>query len=110
MHSWAEAGVYTISVSATDNESTSGATAMTIMIDAMEVGDLGYFTDDDADGTYDTFHGDVDTPLTMDDDGNYMIDTDGDEEPDWVYNPVTEELTEYEAEPVSYTHLRAHET
>ena len=54
------------------------------MIDAINVGDIGYITDDDDDGTYDMFHGDqAATDLGQDDDGNYLIDVDGDG--DWDY-------------------------
>ena len=54
------------------------------MIDAINVGDIGYFTDDDGDGAYDMFHGDqATTDLGVDDDGNYLIDVDGDG--DWDY-------------------------
>ena len=50
------------------------------MIDAIDVGDIGYFTDDDGDETYDMFHNDssdVQTVLSLDDDGKYLIDSNG---------------------------------
>ena len=91
-------GKYTVSVQAYDNETYSGTTQFIVYIDAKNVDDIGYITDDDADGTYDTFHGDQDTTLGQDEDENYLIDEDGDGEYDWVYDPVTEELTEYQPE------------
>ena len=54
-HSWTSAGKYTVTVTADDNQ-TSTSTETTIMMDAIDAEDIGYITDDDGDGTYDTFH------------------------------------------------------
>ncbi len=98
-HNWTSAGKYTITVEAYDNETYSGTASHVVLIDAHIVDDIGYITDDDADGMYDTFHDtDLETDLGQDED-NYLIDNDGDGEWDYVYNPDTEELTIYEVEP-----------
>ena len=102
-HTWAAAGKYTISVQAHDNQTPSDITRYTVLIDTRIVDDIGYITDDDANGTYDTFHDtDLETDLGQDEDGKYYIDSDGDGEWNYVYDPETEELTEYEAEPTPY--------
>lgn len=100
--SWNSAGRYVLTVEATDNHTYSETTELIIMIDAIDIGDIGYFTDNDGDGIYDTFHGvDATTGLTQDDEGNYLIDTTGNGEADYVYNIETGELTEYQAESES---------
>ena len=101
-HTWTAAGKYTITVQAYDNQTPSDTTSYVVLIDAHIVDDIGYITDDNADGTYDTFHDTgIETYLEQDDD-KYLIDNDGDGEWDYVYDPETEELTEYEAEPTPH--------
>ena len=64
-----------------DNETYSGTASYVVLIDAYIVEDIGYITDDDADGTFDTFHGEnIETELGQED-GKYLIDTNG----DWNY-------------------------
>ena len=96
-HSWDTAGKYTVTVTADDNQTTTPSET-TIYIDARPVGDIGYITDDDADGTYDTFHGNdgVETTLGMED-GKYLIDSDDDSDWEWIYDPETDTLEEYQA-------------
>ncbi|MCK5261287.1 MAG: PKD domain-containing protein, partial [Thermoplasmatales archaeon] len=108
-HSWTSAGKYTITVEAYDNETYSGTTSHVVLIDVHIVDDIGYIADDDADGTYDTFHDtDVETDLGQQD-GKYLIDNDGDDEWDYVYDMDTGELTDYKGEPTQpeedYTYL-----
>jgi uncharacterized repeat protein (TIGR02543 family) len=99
IHKWTSAGKYTITVEAYDNETYSGTASHIVLIDAHIVDDIGYITDDDADGVYDTFHNtDLETGLGRDED-NYLIDNNGDGEWDYVYNPDTEKLMIYEIEP-----------
>jgi hypothetical protein len=96
-HSWNAAGRYIIEVQATDNYTYSRTTELTVLIDAVNVGNLGYFTDDDGDETYDVFHNysdDVKTVLGLDDD-KYLIDINGDDSWDYLYNINTGELVEY---------------
>jgi uncharacterized repeat protein (TIGR02543 family) len=99
IHKWTSPGKYTITVEAYDNETYSGTASHIVLIDAHIVDDIGYITDDDADGVYDTFHNtDLETGLGRDED-NYLIDNNGDGEWDYVYNPDTEKLMIYEIEP-----------
>jgi len=61
-------------------------------------------TDDDTDGTYDSFHNDTSgqkTDVEKQDDGTYLLDDDGDDSWDWIYDIETDTLTEYSGEPTS---------
>ena len=99
-HKWTAAGIYTISVQAYDNQTPSDTIQYTVLIDTHIVDDIGYITDDNADGTYDTFHDtNVETALGQKD-GKYLIDSDGDGEWDYMYNPETEDYSDYEGEPI----------
>ena len=102
-HSWLSAGKYMISVKASDNQTVSGTTEYTVLIDVHLVDDIGYLIDDDADGTYDSFHNDTsgqETDVEKQDDGTYLLDDDGDGSWDWIYDIETDTLTEY-SEPTS---------
>jgi chitodextrinase len=102
IHSWMSAGKYTISVKASDNQTVSGTTQYTVLIDVHLVDDIGYLIDDDADETYDSFHNDTsgqETDVEKQDDGTYLLDDDGDDSWDWIYDIETDTLTEYSAEP-----------
>jgi hypothetical protein len=97
-HSWTEAGRYSITVEATDNQTYSQITELIVFIDAIKVGDIGYFTDDDGDETYDTFHSNDDeitTSLGQDTNGSYLVDSDDDGEWDYIYNSDMDTLEEY---------------
>ncbi len=97
-HIWSTAGRYIVSVEVTDNQTYSQSTELTMMIDALDVGDIGYLTDDDGDETYDTFHNDATGDLTdlgQDANGSYLIDSDGDGEWEYIYNSDTGVLEEY---------------
>jgi hypothetical protein len=111
-HSWAAAGKYYMWVQAMDDKNDSSLrTELTILIDAINVGDIGYLTDDNANGTYDIYYsndGDIETIVEEIDDNEYLLDTTGDGEYNHIfgYNEETDEwkLTEYapvvEPEPV----------
>jgi len=101
MHSWTSAGEYTISVSAYDNQTESGSTKYTVLIDAWPiVNDInGYLGDDDSDGIYDFFYNSETgekTDAELQEDGTYFIDIDGDGDWDYVYDIETDTHTEYE--------------
>ena len=88
-HSWTAAGKYIVNVTAYDNNTYSGVTSYIVLIDALLMGDIGYVTDDDADGTYDTFHNaNLETSLGQEAD-NYLIDSNGDDKWEYVYNLET---------------------
>jgi len=59
IHSWMSGGKYTLNVYAFDNETVSATNQTTILIDVHLVDGIGYLIDDDADGTYDSFHNDT---------------------------------------------------
>ncbi len=88
-YSWTAAGKYIVNVTAYDNNTYSGVTSYIVLIDALLIGDIGYITDDDADGTYDTFHNaSLETSLGQETD-NYLIDSNGDSKWEYVYNLET---------------------
>ncbi|MCK5258465.1 MAG: PKD domain-containing protein, partial [Thermoplasmatales archaeon] len=102
-HSWMSAGKYTLNVYAFDNETVSATNQTTILIDVHLVDGIGYLIDDDADGTYDSFHNDTsgqETDVEKQDDGTYLLDDDGDDSWDWIYDIETDTLTAY-SEPTS---------
>lgn len=95
-HSWNEAGIYMITVKATDNETYSGEAKITVLIDACLVGELGYFVDTNNDEVYDLFRNDetgIETVVEQQDNGNYSIDIDGDGMWDYNYDPVAGTIT-----------------
>ena len=96
-HSWTKAGKYTITVTATDNQ-TNSSSEKTILIDAVNVGNIGYLTDDDGDGTYDVFHrndGLLKNSVQKQSDGTYLIDIDGYGKSNYVFD-ITSGLKNYE--------------
>jgi chitodextrinase len=100
VHSYTNAGKYTIVARAFDNDTQSGSAEHVIYIDAHEVGDIGYLTNDDTDDPYDNFHSNsgAKTPVEQQTDGKYLIDEDDDDNWDWVYDLETDTLTEYSGE------------
>jgi len=104
-HQWAAAGVYQIRAQAWDDYETeengtpSGNTSYTVLIDALWVKDIGYILDNDTDSIYETFYSNETEGTTTteynDTNGTYLINSDGVEGWDWVYDPVTDTLTEY---------------
>jgi len=94
-HMWTAAGKYTIKVLAFDNQTPSYVTHYTVLIDALLIEDIGYITDNNSDGTYDTFHGDdIDTELGKEG-SKYLIDSNGDGKWNYTYSLV-EGLSVYE--------------
>jgi hypothetical protein len=95
-HQWANPGVYTILVSVSDNQTISESSLM-VSIDAILVGDIGYLTDDNEDGTYDTFHSStgVTSATEKTAQGTYLIDSDNDDDWDYIFDPQTKLLTPY---------------
>jgi len=96
-HTWAYAGVYNIWVQATDNKTSSDKTYLTMLIDTIKAGELGYIIDIDGDSIYDEFEtlGGSLTNITKQADGTYLIDSDGDGDWEWIYDPQTDTLTPY---------------
>ena len=88
-HSWVVAGRYEVTVVATDNQSKSSS-GITVYIDAVPTGGIGYLLDNNHDGTYDTFYSDASKQITtvQKKNGNYSIDSNGDGKWDYTYNTV----------------------
>ena len=92
-HSWAAAGRYTVTITADDNKTITQNETI-IFIDTINIGDIGYITDDNADGVYDKFQDDEGLVTDLgQENGKYLIDSDGDGEYDCTYNPVTGAIT-----------------
>ena len=96
-HSWASAGRYNITVTVTDNHTTSSS-KITVYIDAEQTGNIGYLLDNNGDGIYDVFYSNElqEILAIQEKDGSYTIDSDGDGDLDYTYN-TTNGLTEYQA-------------
>lgn len=95
-HNWTVAGRYDVTVTVTDTH-TESISKITIYIDTVQTGDLGYLIDNNGDGLYDTFYSDLSKEKTtvQKKDNNYNIDSDGDDEWDHTYNSI-EGLTSYQ--------------
>jgi outer membrane protein assembly factor BamB len=94
-HSWASAGRYHLAVTVTDTLAQSSSD-ITIYIDSVQTGDIGYLLDYNADGTYDEFYSDQHhqtTPVQRQQD-TYRIDSNGDGKWDYCFNELVG-LTEY---------------
>ena len=100
-HIWSAAGRYVVSVKASDNKTESATTSNAILIDAQYVGDLGYLIDTNGDGIYDQFYSNstgLTTPVELQDDGTYLINSDNDSDWDYIFDPQTKQVTTYPAE------------
>jgi len=103
-HSWTAPGIYEISVKAYDNETESSAIKLTVLIDTHWIKDIGYFINDDGDGTYDSFYSNAtkeQTDVEKQNDGTYLMDNDGDGDWDYIYNIETGTLAESNPEETS---------
>lgn len=98
IHTWTHAGIYTVSVTASDGETSSAPATMIVLMSVEYVGDLGYLIDTNGDGIYDAFYSNatgLTNPVHRLADGTYQIDTNGDGTWDHLYNPGTKEVTLY---------------
>ncbi len=88
-HMWSTAGKYTVIVQVSDNHTVSSS-AFFVYIDAINVGTIGYLTDDNGDGIYDTFHNGTTGQQTalVKTGSSYLIDSNGDGTADYIFNPV----------------------
>ncbi|MCK5031260.1 MAG: PKD domain-containing protein, partial [Thermoplasmatales archaeon] len=94
-HSWTAAGRYIVTVTVTDNK-TDSSTELTVYIDAITVGDIGYLIDIDGNEIYDSFHNaatGIETPVEKQDNGTYLIDVDGDGTWNYNYDPIAGTIT-----------------
>jgi len=107
-NSWSTWGIYTISVTASDNKTNSDATEHVILIDVIWVKTIGYLIDTDSDGDYEKFYSNETETQTNPkklENGSYLINSDTDKEYDWIYDPITDTLWKYNPskEPDDYT-------
>jgi len=86
-HSWADAGRYIITVTVTDNQATSSL-KITVYIDAVQTGDIGFLMDNNGDNVYDTFYSYSSKKITtvQNQDGSYKIDSDGNGYWDYIFS------------------------
>lgn len=106
-HTWTTGGVYTVMVYAEDeNYGVSDMAEMTVFIDVQFIDDViqGYLLDSDNDGVYDVFHNNVTgykINVELQDNGNYLIDIDGDGSWNYEYNSEANILAPYHSEEKS---------
>jgi PKD repeat protein len=88
-HSWVAAGRFNITVTVTDNHTTSSST-ITVYIDAIQTGSIGYLLDNSSDEIYDAFYSDVSKQITpvQEQNGKYSIDSDGDGDWDFTFDAI----------------------
>jgi len=104
-HIWTDSGVYTIAVSAEDeNSAMSDTTEMMVLIDVEVefIDDVinGYLIDYGKDGAYNVFYNNItgnETIVERQNNGSYLIDIDGDDDWDYIYDPAAG-LTIYQNE------------
>lgn len=56
IHKWKTAGHYILMVKSSDNKTESATTAFPILIDVLDVANIGYLIDENSDGIYDVFY------------------------------------------------------
>ncbi|MFW6121553.1 MAG: PKD domain-containing protein, partial [Petrotogales bacterium] len=91
-HNWTSYGIYTVGVYATDeNNATSGVAEFIVLIDIHYCDNIGYLIDNNSNGFYDLFYcNETDNEtFTKEENGTYLIDTDGDDKWDYAYNQDT---------------------
>jgi PKD repeat protein len=98
-HSWVAAGRYEVTVNVTDNQTISSS-KITVYIDAVQTGDIGYLIDYNGDKVYDAFYSDTTKQITkvQNQKGNYNIDSNGDGVWDYIFS-TTNELALYQEPP-----------
>lgn len=102
-HKWSTAGRYTINVKSSDNMTKSVTTTLIILIDALDLGDIGYLIDENSDGIYEIFHSNAigkKTKVETLSNSKYLINSDGYGTWDYEYNTITNELNFYYKETV----------
>ena len=95
---WSEPGHYTINVKALINYTESEEALHTILIDVLDVHNLGYLIDENSDGKYNLFHNNktgIENKIKILKSGKYLIDSNGDDKWDQIYDPITDELSRY---------------
>ena len=97
-HTWAYPGIYNLSAYVIDeNNLTSEQTEITVLIDSIFCGTIGYMIDFTSDSIYDLFHSnttDEETPVKFVND-LYLIDDNNDGKYDYQFDITTKELSVY---------------
>jgi PKD repeat protein len=104
VHKWAEPGAYILTVYTKDIENATSESEKILVVIDVDLGFIsdeidGYLIDYNQDGVYTMFYNDEtadETNVAKQEDGTYLIDSDGDDTWDYSYDPVTETLTAYE--------------
>jgi hypothetical protein len=97
-HMWTAYGSYIVTVSAVDELSAETIINVEILIDIHYVKDLGYLIDNDSDTIYDDFYSNSTNEKTITeqtDDERYLINSDEDDNWDWIYDPEDDTLEPY---------------
>ena len=103
-HTWQTTGPYTITIIAQDNTATETSTSTplvhTVFVDIWEITGAiqGYLIDTNSDDIYDQFHNtdlQIDTKIALQPNGTYLIDADGNNTWDYLYNINTNTLHAY---------------
>ena len=90
-HRWTAAGIYKISVRASDNITESQPTYLVVLIDIQYVNNLGYLIDRTGDNTSYTFYSNntmKETKVQKQSNGTYLIDSDGNNEWDYTFDTI----------------------
>ncbi len=99
-HKWSEPGKYILSVKSFDGVNYSNVSYFNIYVDSVPITKeiSGYLIDNDNDGVYDLFHNDAsgkESNVNMIGDNHYLINTDGDDKWDYIYDAANDEIEEY---------------
>jgi PKD domain/Bacterial Ig domain len=88
-HTWMNKGRYDVTVTVTDNQTVSSS-KITVYIDAVQTGDIGYLLDNNSDGIYDAFHNNTTSKDTIvgKTGSYYLIDNNGDNEWEYTFDVI----------------------
>lgn len=104
MHAWESYGVYTVTVTAEDEQNATDETTATVWVDVYVIDDEinGWLIDTDSDGTFDMFRNsetNQETDVEEQEENVYLIDVDDDDSWDYTFNTETDTLTAYGDQP-----------
>jgi PKD repeat protein len=97
-HSWSYPGLYQLTVYVEDEKGeTSENTVKNILVDSQFCSNIGFLIDYTNDGVYDIFHSNTTSnkTTTILEQNEYLIDTDGDKNWDYIFDAITGSLSSY---------------